>query len=223
MPRRWVAVLAMDLEKRLARPARAAPEALAEARGLLSRVPRALGQRLAGLLRCVRRTGLENRADAQRRAGDGRLLRSACIERADHSTYRRPVDGVHNVDVPAMKTLLIAGTAAVMLTGCQTPEQQRQALSDEMWSRCGHHLGHNPDGGSDAELAAYSACIQAEYAAYEAEQSRNAAIGMALMGYGAQMQSRAAPQPYYTAPPAPQPPVTCTSIPTRTNTVTRCY
>jgi hypothetical protein len=121
-----------------------------------------------------------------------------------------------------MKTLLIAGAAAVLVAGCQTPEQQRQALSDEMWSRCGHHLGYNPSGGSDAQLAAYSACIQAEYAAYEAEQARNAAIGMALMGYGVQMQSLAAPQPYYAAP-APQPPLTCTSIPAGANTVTRCY
>jgi hypothetical protein len=93
-----------------------------------------------------------------------------------------------------MRTLLPACAAALILTGCQSPEEKVIARAQKWSAACGHPVDENGMVSvTEDESRALGECIRRLEQSYQAERSQNIAKSAALLGYSSTLMAPAAP------------------------------
>ncbi len=122
-----------------------------------------------------------------------------------------------------MRTPLLICTAALIVTGCQSPEEKVIARVQKWSAACGHPVDENGMVSvTEDESRALGKCIHRLERSYQAERSQNMAESAALLGLGSAMM--ASPSPVATPAPTPRSSMNCTTMsPTPGMVTTRCY
>jgi hypothetical protein len=91
-----------------------------------------------------------------------------------------------------MRTLLLACAPALILTGCQSPEEKVIARAQKWSAACGHPVDEKGMVSvTEDESRALGECIRRLEQAYQAERSQNIAKGASLLGYGSALMASA--------------------------------
>jgi hypothetical protein len=93
-----------------------------------------------------------------------------------------------------MRTLLLVCAAALILTGCQSPEEKVIARAEKWSAACGHPVDENGMVSvTEDESRALGECMRRLEQAYQAERSQNIARGAAMLAYGSALMTTPAP------------------------------
>ena len=93
-----------------------------------------------------------------------------------------------------MRRLFLVCTAALILTGCQSPEEKVVARAQKWSAACGHPVDENGMVSvTEAESRALGEYIRRLEQSYQAERSQDIAKGAALLGLGSAMMASPSP------------------------------
>jgi hypothetical protein len=119
-----------------------------------------------------------------------------------------------------MRTLLLVCAAALMLTGCQSPEEKVIARAEKWSAACGHPVDENGMVSvTEDEGRALGECIRRLERSYQAERSQDIARGAALLGFAANYNAALSAQ-------YARPSMNCTTLQTggmHPSWLTNCY